>query len=145
MDAHRGAFGRPFGRGANACAVEGNGQALEAAPRCTDSEQAELVEKGVHRRVWNGFEDDAEEPAGAGKIALPKRMARTALERGVKHAGDLGALLQPARHLQSGLVMLRQPYPHGAQAPQTQIDVVRTDAKPQEMHRVAQTVPCRLV
>src|SRR3979490_1854393 len=66
---------RPSGRGADLGAVEGNGEAPESAPRRANAEQAEFVEEGVHRRVRDRFEHDAEQAAGAGKIAPPDGMA----------------------------------------------------------------------
>src|SRR5215510_12617856 len=141
VQAHRRAARRPFRRRADAGAVEWYSQALEAAPRRTDAEQAELVEKRVDRALRDRFEHDAEEPARAGKIAPPDGVAGTAFERRMEHAGDFGALSEPARDLQSRLMVLRKPHTHGAQPAQAEIDVVRTNAKPERMHRIAQTLP----
>src|SRR5262245_42617623 len=71
VQAHGRATRRPLGRGADGGAVERNGEALEAAPRRTDAEQRKLVEEGVHRPVRDRLEHDAEQAAGARKIALP--------------------------------------------------------------------------
>src|SRR5215469_640606 len=129
VQAHRGPARRPFGRRADAGAIEWNGQALEAAPRRADAEQAELVQERVDRTLRHRLEHDAEEPAGAGKIAPPDGMAGTAFQRRMEHAGDFGALREPARDLQSRLMVLREPHAHGAQPAQAKIDVVRPDAE----------------
>src|SRR5262245_12914486 len=141
VQAHRRPAWRPFRRRADAGAVEWNGQALEAAPRRADAEQAELGEERVDRALRDRFEHDAEQPARAGKIAPPDGVARTAFQRRMEYAGDFGALGKPARDLQPRLMVLRKPHPHGAQPAQAEIDVVRTDAKAERMHRLAQTLP----
>src|SRR5215467_2814981 len=68
----------PVRRRADAGAVEWNGQALEAAPRRADAEEAKLVEERVDRTLRNRLEHDAEQPACAGKIASPDGVAGTA-------------------------------------------------------------------
>src|SRR5215469_3968144 len=141
VQAHRRPARRPFRRRADAGAVEWNGQALEASPRRAHAEQAELVEKCVDRTLRDRFEHDAEQPAGAGKIAPPDGVAGTAFQRRMEHAGDFGALSEPACNLQSRLMVLRKPHTHGAQPAQAEIDVVRTDAKAERMHRLAETLP----
>src|SRR5262245_51246165 len=141
VHAHRRPAWRPFRRRADAGAVEWNGQALEAAPRRAHAEQAELVEERVDRALRDRFEHDAEQPARAGKIASPDGVAGTAFQRRMEHAGDFGALSEPACNLQSRLMVLRKPHTHGAEPAQAEIDVVRTDAKAERMHRIAQTLP----
>jgi hypothetical protein len=69
----------------------------------------------------------------------------TAFQRRMEHAGDFGSLSEPARDLQSRLMVLRQPHAHGAQPAQAEIDVVRTGAEAERMHGIAQTLPRGLV
>src|SRR5215470_14316779 len=114
VQAHRRPAWRPFHRCADAGAVEWNGQALEAAPRRADAEEVQRVDERVDRALRDRLEDDAEEAARAGKIAAPHGMARTALERRMQHANDLGARGEPTRDLQSRLMVLRQPHAQGA-------------------------------
>src|SRR5262245_48717559 len=121
VQAHRRPAWRPFRRRADAGAVEWNGQALEAAPRRADAEQAELVEERVDRTLRDRFEHDAEQPARAGKIAPPDGVAGTAFQRRMEHAGDFGALSQPACNLQPRLMVLREPHAHGAQPAQARL------------------------
>src|SRR5947207_8571028 len=104
----------PVRRRADAGAVEWNGQALEAAPRRADAEEAQRVDERVDRALRNRLEHDAEEAARAGEIAPPHGMTRTALERRMEHAGDLGALGEPTRDLQSRSIVLREPHTQGA-------------------------------
>src|SRR5438105_15524149 len=79
------------------CAVERNGEAFIAAPGGAHAEQSELVEEGVHRGLGDRLEHEAEQPAGAGKVAPPDGVARMALERRMEHARDLRPRFQPAR------------------------------------------------
>src|SRR5262249_34115700 len=104
----------PVRRRADAGAVEWNGQALEAAPRRADAEEAQRVDECVDRALRDWLEHAAEETARAGEIAAPHGMARTTLERRMQHAGDLGARGEPARNPQSRLMVLRQPHAQGA-------------------------------
>src|SRR5262245_19940781 len=80
VDAHGRPARRPCGRGPDDGAVEGNGEALEAAPRRPNAEQRELVEERVDRLLRDRLEHDAEEPARAGEIAPPERVTGIALE-----------------------------------------------------------------
>src|SRR5262249_34673381 len=145
VEANRRPARHPFRRRPNAGAIEWNGQALEAAPRSANAEQIERVDERVHRILRDRLEDDAEQSARTGKIAPPNSMARTALERWMQHAGDFRARGEPMRHLQSRLVVVCKPHAHGAQPAQAEIDVVRSDAKTQRVHRLAQALPSRLV
>src|SRR5262245_18078727 len=129
VQAHRRSARRPSRRRADAGAVERYGQALEAAPRRADAEQAKLVEERVDRDLRHRLEHDAERSACAAKIAPPDGVARTAFQRRMDHSGDFGALDEPARDVQSGLMVLRKPHAHGAQPAQAEINVIRTDAK----------------
>src|SRR5262249_18979853 len=128
VQAHRRPARRPFRRRADAGAVERYGQALEAAPRRADAEQAKLVEERVDRALRHRLDHDAEHPAGAGKTGPPEGVAGPAFQRRMDHAGVSGALGEPARALQPRLMVLREPHPHGAQPAQAEIDVVRTNA-----------------
>ena len=47
----------------------------------------------------------------------------------MEHAGDLGALGEPACDAQGRLLVTREPHPHGAQAAQAEVHVVRPDAE----------------
>src|SRR5262245_64133523 len=141
VQAHRRPARRPCRRRADAGAVEWNGQALEAAPRRADAEQAELVEERVNCTLRDRFEHDAEQPARAGKIAPPDGVAGTAFQRRMEYAGDFGALSEPACNLQPRLMVLREPHAHGAQPAQAEIDVVRPDAEAEHMARIAQPPP----
>ena len=91
--------------GAQAVAVrmlvqsKGMARLFEAAPRRPDAEQAELIEERVHRAPRHRLEHDAEESAGAGKIAPPDGMAGAVFERRMEHACDFGPLFEPARDL----------------------------------------------
>src|ERR1700757_5016302 len=145
VEPHRRPARRPFRRRADAGAVEWNGQALESAPRRADPEQAELVHERVDRTLRHRLEYDAEQSARAGKIAPPDGMAGTAFQRRMEHAGDFGALSEPARDLQSRLMVLRQPHAHRAQPAQAEIDVVGPDAEAERVHRIAQALPRCLV
>src|SRR5262249_40964204 len=114
MQSHGRPARHPVRRRADAGAVEWNRQALEAAPRRADAEEAQCVDERVDRALRDRLEDDAEEAARTGKIAAPHGMARTTLKRRMQHAGDLGARGEPARDLQSRLMVLRQPHAEGA-------------------------------
>ena len=52
----------------------------------------------------------------------------------MQHARDLGPRFEPARDPQAGLVVMGEPHAHRAQAAQTEIDVVGTDAEPERVH-----------
>src|SRR5215216_1204401 len=54
-------------------------------------------------------------------------MTGIGLERRMQHAQHLGTFLQPAGDLQSGLIVAREPNPHGAQAAQREVHVVGPD------------------
>ena len=79
--------------------VERDGEALEAAPGGADAEQRQRVEERDSPRPAARLEHDAEQPARAGEVALPDRVAGIALERRMQHARDLGPLREPARDL----------------------------------------------
>src|SRR5262249_8207596 len=114
MQPHGRSVRRPLRRCADAGAVEWNGQALEAAPRRADAEEAQRVDERVDRALRDRLEHDAEKTARAGEIAPPEGMAWTALERRMQHAGDLGARGEPTCDLQSRLMVLREPHAQGA-------------------------------
>src|SRR3954469_17036669 len=106
----------PLGRGPIARTIERNDQALEAAPGKAHPEQLEPVEHGRERRLRAGLQHDREQAGGAGEIALPDVVARIGLERRMKHALAFGALREPARDLESLLLVLFQAQQHGAKA-----------------------------
>ena len=54
-----------------------------------------------------------------------------ARQRRVQHAQHLGPLLEPARHLESGLMMAREPHAERAQAAHRHVHVVGADAEPE--------------
>ena len=54
------------------------------------------VDKGGHRRFGDRFKDQAEQPAGAGEIPFPQRMAGIVGQRGMKDPGDFRPGLEPA-------------------------------------------------
>ena len=73
-------------------------QTLIAAPGGADAEQGEGIDHRDHRfRADIGLEDDAEQAAGAGVIALPDGMPGGAGKGGVKDAPHLRPLTEPAR------------------------------------------------
>jgi len=63
----------------------------------------------------------------------------------VPYARNLGALRQPARDLEASAVMAREPHAHSAQAAQSEIHVVGSDAQAHGLHRVAQAARVLLV
>ncbi len=61
----------------------------------------------------------------------------------MQHPGHLRPRRQPARHLQPGLLLVRQPHPHGAQAAQGQPAIVRAGILAQPARAGVQRVPVR--
>ena len=66
------------------------------------------------------------------QIAWPGQLSSA----GMQHARDLRPLREPARDLQPGLIVMRKPHRHGAQAAQAEIHVVGTDAQPHREYGV---------
>ncbi len=79
-----------------------------------------------------------EQPAGARKVALPEGVTGIVGERGVKHALDLRARLEPARQLQRVPMVPLEPNREGAQPAERLIAVVRRDVAAEIVHAVAQ-------
>src|SRR5262245_66103465 len=109
MEAHRRSARRPGRGAAHVVAIERDDEALEAAPRRADTEQRQRIDERVHRLLRHRLEHDAEQAARAGEVALPDRVAGTALERRAQDRGDLWAPAEPAPDLQPGLIMLCTP------------------------------------
>src|ERR1700750_1096003 len=74
MEAQRRTARRPGCRGAVRAAVEGNDEALAAAPGITHAAQFYGGEQGVDGSLRLRLQHDAEQAGGAGKIAFPDRM-----------------------------------------------------------------------
>ena len=106
MEAQRRALGAPLRRRAIAARIERDDEALVAAPREAHAEQLKPVEHRGDGGCWHRLQDHREEPGGAEEIALPDRVLRVAREAGMEDARDLGALLQPARDLEPGALVL---------------------------------------
>src|SRR5690242_7550392 len=96
MEAQGRTFRLPARRGAAPYWIGGQDQALIAAPARPDPEQVEGVDHGAYRRFGCWFENDAKQPAGTEKIALPQSVTGVFRQSGVEHPGDLGTGLQPA-------------------------------------------------
>src|SRR5689334_7472958 len=62
----------PGRRGAEARAIEGNGETFVAAPGGADPEQRQGVEKGVRCRLGHRLEHDGEQARCAGEVAAPQ-------------------------------------------------------------------------
>src|SRR5580765_2088764 len=125
---------RPFGRRSILRAVEKDREAFKAAPRIAEPEQYQLVEQGVHGLFGRRLQDDAKEAAGARKIPFPDCVPRIALERRMHDAQDFRPLCEPWRDAQAGLIVACESHAERAQAPQSEIHVVRADANSQQMH-----------
>src|SRR5262245_11134511 len=101
MEAHRRSARRPGRGAAHVVAIERDDEALEAAPRRADAEQRQRIDESRHRLLRHRLEHNAEQAARAGEVALPDRVAGTALERRVKDLGDLRTPTEPARDLEA--------------------------------------------
>src|SRR5947208_3519674 len=112
---------RAHGRCAHRRAVEGDREALKAAPGSANAEQREFVDESVHGGRRHRLEHDAEQAAGARIVALPQRMSGMAWKRRMQHARDLRPFAEPARDLEAGRIVRREPHAERAQAPQREI------------------------
>ena len=63
----------------------------------------------------------------------------------MEHARDFRPLGEPARHLHSRLMVMREPHAHGAQSAQAEIDVVGADAESHRVYRIGEPLPGCLV
>ena len=79
----------------------GNGEAFVAAPGIAEAEQFEAVEERRDRGLRRRLQHDRKEARGAGKVALPKLMARMIGQGGVDDAQDLRAGGEPLRERQA--------------------------------------------
>src|SRR5437660_1437966 len=77
----------PTRRGANSLRMGGNDQAFEAAPAPAQLEQPQTVQHGIDPRFGDGMQDDAEQAASSGEIALPQIMTARAGQRREDHFG----------------------------------------------------------
>src|SRR5690606_17995543 len=89
--------------------IAGDGQALEAAPREAESEQAEGVEQSVDRVGGSRFQYDAEQAARAAPVALPQVVVARAGQGWEKHLRDLVLRLQPGGDLQRAGALALEP------------------------------------
>jgi len=83
------------------------------------SRRASTAACGLRLRLQH----DAEQAGGAAEIPLPDRVAGIGFERRMQNPDDLGPGRKPARHLQAGAIMLREPDGQRAHPAQREKDV----------------------
>ncbi len=87
-------FGRPARRAAHGV-VDRQDQALEAAPADAQLEPGQPVQHRIDPRLRHGLQNHAEQPAGAGEIALPQLVSSRARQGRIDDLGDLLPVAQP--------------------------------------------------
>src|SRR3546814_14582600 len=75
VEAHRGAFGLPFSRGADGRRIDGEGKRFKPAPGKADAEQFQPVDQRGGRGHVLSLQDKAEKAGRAVEVARPKLMA----------------------------------------------------------------------
>src|SRR5207245_3128486 len=133
---------RPLRCRARLAWIEGHDQALEPAPGRADSVEFQTVDHRAERALGDALlEHHAEQTAGAGKISLPDRVSRVSGERRVQYAFDLGLASDPLGERDTRLPVLFQAHRERAQAPLTEINVVRTRRLAELTRRAPQPRP----
>jgi hypothetical protein len=141
VEAHQLALVRPVA--AHALHPVRHRQAVRAAPAVAEAEQRQRVDEAVG--LFFGVarvEDDREQAAGAGEVALPEFVAGAVLEGRMQHLGDFRPRLEPCRHLARGGRALEAQL-HGRQAAQHEIRVVGADARAHHACAPARGGRCR--
>src|SRR5229473_8242527 len=124
MDAHGRTGAVPWFGGAQLFRMARDDQTLEATPGIAHAEKFHAVEHRLECRLRTWFEDDPEEPRGAGEIALPEMVSRMLRHGRMEDCLDLGTRSQPVGEREALLVVLFHAHRSGAQPTQCKITIV---------------------
>ena len=122
-----------------------HGKAFITAPRISQAEDLQGIEKSMSLLLVATIEDDRENTGGAGKIAFPERMAGMAFEGGMQDLCNARLLFEPMSDMQGVLLVAFKPNAHRAQATQDLISVVGADAYAKRTISFQQLRPAALI
>src|SRR5690606_7315564 len=92
--------------------IERDHQAFKAAPAITDAEQLQRVDEVRSVRLVLVLQDEAEQPAASGEVALPDIMSGRAGTHRAEYGGDLRLGGKPFGDRQGTLCLAFQPHTH---------------------------------
>src|SRR3546814_2771240 len=133
----------PPGRGADRPRIARHDQAFIAAPAEPDAEMRQCVDESRPRAIVGALQGKAEQPAGAGEIARPQRMAGIVRQPRMEHPPDLCPRREPARDRKPVLAVPLQAHVERPQAAQYQGAIVGRNRMAKLIARLAQPRPQR--